>query len=138
MFLTPAAVLGVWIRGLLSILIVGAGLWLLYQWYDGLPRAIVFSEESSPLADSDLSELQGQNVRMQQLTPVQRLAAWRPGFDRPTTMFLCGTFLLLLSVAGRWLHPSLLLLNRKEVLPQMPIGESHQLNGRVVVAFLTD
>lgn len=130
MFLTPAAILGVWFRGLMSIVILGAGIWLVYQWYDGLPSTIVFRDDSSPVAETGLSEWQEQNVRMQQLTPIQRRATWRPGFDRATTMLGCGTFLLLMSVAGRWLHPSLMFLNRKEVSPALPIGESHQLKGR--------
>ena len=130
MFLTPAAVLGVWIRGLLSIVIVGAGLWLIYQWYDGLPSAISIRVESEEISKTDLSELPEQNFRMQRLTPVQRLTTWRPGFDRSTTILVCGTLLLMMSIAGRWLHPSLMFLNRKEALPKMPIGESHQLNGR--------
>ncbi len=58
MFLTPAAILGVWFRGLLSIVVLGAGIWLVYHWYDGLPSTIVVRNESSPVAEAGLSEWQ--------------------------------------------------------------------------------
>jgi hypothetical protein len=41
MFATPAAVLGVWFRGLMAIAILVAAGWCAKEWYERLPSRVV-------------------------------------------------------------------------------------------------
>ena len=60
------------------------------------PAKIVIAES----VKTGLAELPERNVSGQHITPIERLAAWRPGLDLATIMLVCETSHLLLSEAG--------------------------------------
>lgn len=126
MFSTPASTLGSFFRGLLSLAIIGLGIWLVYHWYELLPTTAVISE---PIK-TEVLDLQERSVWVKELTPWERVANWRPGPDRATITLVSGTFLLLLSFLGRWLRPYQILIGRKGDAVPHPVGESHSIPGR--------
>lgn len=121
MFLTPAAVLFSWLRGLFSVLIVVGCVWLIASWYQALP--IVKHRIVS--TDNDLTTYTGtqDETRIRTLRPSERIAAWRPAFDRETAMLVGGLCLLLWSTMGRLLNPLRLFAAGTEPQPDMPPGE---------------
>src|SRR5690349_4755102 len=102
----PFQVLGIWFRGLLSLLLIGAGIYLLVEWYqrtDGAdvravrPRPAVAAADEKARRETDLS------------TPAQ--SRWYLGWDRETAMLLGGLALVLWSCGGGW---STILLRRSD------------------------
>ena len=85
-------ILGVWVRGLLSLILIGLGIGLVAGWYNDLPSERVIVDERDPL----------RAVELRRLTPSERVAAWEPGWNRPTALLASGLGLLVFSFGGGW------------------------------------
>lgn len=140
MFLTPAAVLFTWFRGILSLVIIAGGIWLIGAWYDRLPQTeIVERDVTAPRVEqkmertipSELAEREVTTVE-RRLRPAERIMAWRPAFDKTTALLLGGAALLLWSVGGWMLVPCRLLAGSAApapVLPEALVQRVKQLDG---------
>jgi len=113
--LTPAGVLLVWLRGIISVaILVGAG-WLLWEWTQRV-RA------SRPVESPSDVTLQATGAEIRSASPPSRLRDWRPGWDETTAILAGGIALLLLSTGGRFV--GLQLFRRPEAdVPRMVGGE---------------
>src|SRR6185295_17704209 len=99
--LTPAGVFGTWFRGLLAVTLIGAGIWLVWSWYDQLPDSTPLVTDRAP-AGTETSERHTRRP-----TRGERVLAWRPAFDQATLMLAVGVGLGLWSLTGRILNPLL-------------------------------
>jgi pimeloyl-ACP methyl ester carboxylesterase len=118
MFATPAAVLGVWFRGLVALGLLALSGWMLHEWSQSLPRpAAVVVQDESP-----------QPPQERRATFPERLRQWRPGFDRPTAM-LSGSLLLFAWSfgGGRLLSRRMLRPSDGTGIPVLKPGETHRL-----------
>lgn len=95
--LNPFAIVGMWLRGLLSLAVVGLAVFSLVYWYNDLP-----AQETVPVQ-------RGEEVvyESRPLGPGERIAAWRPGLDLPTALLAGGLLLTLFTFAGRFFSPLL-------------------------------
>ena len=89
--LLPFTILWLWFRGVLAVVILGGGLYLLYQWYDHLPRPSVSLEQH----DTTVAR-----TPMPPPTFRDRLVLWRPGLDWDTAALGGGLLLVLLASSG--------------------------------------
>jgi len=117
MFATPAAVLGLWFRGIVGIAILVGGGWLLYHWYDALPRSV------SVRAAESVSKSPARR-----LAPAERIRAYRPGWDQETAALGCGVLLLLGSIGGRTVNRRLFLRSTPRSIPEPPPSEPRQID----------
>ena len=85
--LMPFQILGLWLRGLLSLAIIGLGITLLREWNEHRRVDVVVPG----VADREGRPREGEN-RIVEAVPL--------GFNRPTAELLGGTALMLLSVGG--------------------------------------
>ena len=95
--LMPFAMLGIWFRGVLALLLLGGGIWLLSTpWYDALPRP-------TPLVQTDLQ------TRIPWPLPLsfrERVTRWHPGLTWETAALVSGILLVLVaSGGGRLVYP---------------------------------
>lgn len=125
MFMSPGAIVFNWFRGLLSVAIAIGAVWLMVGWYHALPNTVVISDNASAVHRDDQTRdvrvTDGSDTRTRSLSPMERVAAWRPGFDRETAMLLGGLLLVTWSLAGRFLKVSRLFTTGsapvQEILP---------------------
>lgn len=90
MTFTPASILGMWLRGVLAVLILGAAGTLLWRWAEELPAPEPRQDETSrPEGPRRIATFR------------DRLAAWRPGWDRTTALLAGGVGLALLGLLGK-------------------------------------
>jgi pimeloyl-ACP methyl ester carboxylesterase len=118
MFATPAAILGVWFRGLLAIAILVGGSWLLWKWYDEVSRpkqVIAVDEDRDGEEEGRIAHNEG-------------LADWRPGLDRETALLAGGLMLITWGLAGRLLSPRLFRRRDSNGTPEMRGGHTESLN----------
>jgi pimeloyl-ACP methyl ester carboxylesterase len=86
----PFAILGIWLRGLLSLALIGLGIYLVREWYEETQvRRVPVAAEVDVRRDPDAP---GGEAR--------RVVAWRPGLDRETAYLAGGLTLLAWSVLG--------------------------------------
>ena len=102
--------MGSWIRGVIAIGLVVAGIVLVKEWADELPTQVRARDASSQF---DVN-------RPLQSFP-ERVAAWKPGVDRPTMLLALGMLAILLTLFGRVVSP---LLWRRRDREAKPPGES--------------
>jgi pimeloyl-ACP methyl ester carboxylesterase len=98
---TPAAVLWMWMRGLLSVAIIAGGVFLLREWYEDshateTPRVQPAGGGLSPPQDH-----RGP-VADEPVGPRHRVFRWDPGPNRETAELAAGVALLALAIAGRF------------------------------------
>jgi pimeloyl-ACP methyl ester carboxylesterase len=86
----PFTILWLWFRGVLAVVLLGGGLYLLYQWYDHLPRPYVSAEQH---ADAAARTPMPPTFR-------DRVALWRPGLDWETAALGGGLLLVLIASSG--------------------------------------
>ncbi|MBY0232676.1 MAG: alpha/beta hydrolase [Gemmataceae bacterium] len=110
MFMMPFQILGMWLRGLLSLALIGGGIWLLVLWN---------GERTGPLIDPPrVADPEA---------PAQR-EEWRPGLNRGTLYLAGGALLLLWSAGGGLLVSRWLASGRPGDEPQdVPGGVSHDI-----------
>ena len=90
--LMPFQILGIWLRGLLALAIIGAGIYLLKEWNEHRRVAVVVAEAPPPGAADRPADGRGREVRRIETVPF--------GLNRPTAELLGGLALLGLSVGG--------------------------------------
>lgn len=126
MFMTPAAVLFNWFRGILSLAIIVAGIWLIAAWFNHLPKTeVVEKHEMVPLHEEPSGKRTDRDVTIvtRQLRPFERVMAWRPAFDYETALLVGGVGLLLWSCGGYVLTPARLLAGKTTPIPELPPGQ---------------
>lgn len=90
----PFNILGMWLKGLITLLLLGGSVYLLTRWYDYRDRIV---SEPSLLLRSD--------ERVDDDQPVlenSRVVHWQFGFNEATALLLGGLALLAISIGGRW------------------------------------
>lgn len=92
MFFMPFQVLGIWLRGLFSLALLGLGAYLLYAWNER--REVVVVEPPARTAD------QSDRATAPDEEPERRVVEWRFGLNRETAYLLGGAALLLFSLGG--------------------------------------
>ena len=88
--------MGSWIRGVIAIGLVVAGIVLVKEWADELPTHV---------RTRDVSSRAEVNVPLESFP--ERVAAWKPGLDRPTMLLGLGILAILLTLLGRLVSPLL-------------------------------
>ena len=104
----PFNILGIWLRGLLSIAILAGGLYFLKQWYDD--SHVVESVQVAPLAGGPLREEAAPDRDRDQdsapaqgiVVPARRTFRFDLGWNQETALLAAGIALLTWAVAGRW------------------------------------
>lgn len=95
MLFMPFKVLGIWLRGLLTLAMLGGGIYLLTQWYNHRETVIVeppvLDREGARVSDGD-APARGQ----------ARVVPWQFGLNRETAFLLGGLALLGWSLGGGW------------------------------------
>jgi hypothetical protein len=94
--LMPFAMLWMWFRGLLALALLGGGIWLLYAWYDALPRP------TPPVqTDTDVTRASAPAPSFS-----NRVARRHPGLTWETAALGGGLFLVLVALGGgRLVYP---------------------------------
>ena len=97
----PFNILGIYFRGLLSIAILVAGVYLFSRWYDE-SRVPVSPETSSPPQPNVVDASNGANpARDETITaPSERRFQFRPGFNKPTALLASALGLLIWGTLG--------------------------------------
>ena len=108
------SILGTWLRGLLSIAMIGLGIGLIRYWYQEtqVSREVVLVKVDDAGRNQTV-EVRDRKDRSEVAPPAgkaERLAAWRPGLDRVTAALAGGVFLISWSFVGGRVLP---LLRRK-------------------------
>jgi pimeloyl-ACP methyl ester carboxylesterase len=93
----PFQILGIWLRGLLTPLLIGVGIYLLKQWYDN--RETVVRETVEVTRPGEPPPPEGGTVREERT----RVVRWEFGLNRETAYLVGGLLLLGWSVGGGWL-----------------------------------
>jgi pimeloyl-ACP methyl ester carboxylesterase len=88
--LMPFAMLGIWLRGLLALALLGGGIWLLSAWYEALPHPAPLVRE-----DADVRRAPASRPSFQ-----DRVAHWRPGLTWETAALGGGLLLVLVASGG--------------------------------------
>src|SRR5688572_21206905 len=118
MFGTPATIIGIWMRGLLSLAVLGGGIWLLVHWYDDANARVRLPGPSAVDPDGE-TQIAGE------ATPT----FWRLGFDEQTACLLGGLALLTWSTAGRLFTRRLLRRKDPHGTPEWKGGRAETLRG---------
>lgn len=90
---TPASIIAVWFRGILSLAVLALAVYLLAIWYRELPQP-ANSDSQFPdqqLSNRDTSRPSG---------ALDKISYWRPAFDKPTAMLAGAIVLSVLSLGG--------------------------------------
>lgn len=109
----PFQILGIWLRGLLALLLLSGGAYLLREWYvhrsyDVVEPAPAAGFEPTVEGSDEAGPPQGVPPAPAQGAQQVRRVEWRFGFNRETACLLGGLALLAWSVGGRFLGgPSL-------------------------------
>ncbi|AMV37823.1 Arylesterase [Planctomyces sp. SH-PL62] len=100
----PFNILWIWFRGLLSIAILGGGLYLLSRWYDDsrvVERVSVPATAAGP--DDVRRDPEGKPIATETPAPAVRVFRFEPGWNRPTYELAGALALLAWASLGRWI-----------------------------------
>ncbi|WP_165249411.1 alpha/beta fold hydrolase [Paludisphaera soli] len=100
----PFQILGLWLRGLLALALLGGGLYLLKYWYDHREIEVrtTVAADADPARDRD----RDRDGKAEAEPPVVVRREWRPlGADRVTAALLGGLALVVLSLGGSFGFP---------------------------------
>jgi pimeloyl-ACP methyl ester carboxylesterase len=101
----PSAIFGMWFRGLLAIAILGGSVYLFSRWARELP------DPSAPRVsevDRDGMNRQSDTLPLERASFGERVAAWKPGWDRLTAFLAGAVALALIGTLGRFITTPLL------------------------------
>ncbi len=115
MIVSPFSIL---FRGVLAVAVLGSGVYALSRWHDALPTERVVVDPRSPDGPGERQVLTGF---------AERVAAWRPGFDRPTALLAGGLGALLWGVGGRLVTPRIWLRSGDDEPRSERPGQSQQI-----------
>ncbi len=115
---SPASILTTWLHGILAIAVLAGGVYLTYCWYDRLPDTTIVVRVTE---DGSITESRRLN------TFVDRVRAWRPGWDETTAMLAGAVLLVAWSSAGGWIYPKVFCRAGSFDLDSRPKGEVRQL-----------
>jgi len=129
----PFQILAMWARGLLALVLLGAGAYLLREWYTH--RHVDVIEPSPVAADPAPGEVvRDPNAQLgPERSPVPpeaertRRIDWQFGLNRETACLLGGLALITWSLGGRWLSPILLRRRAADEPEPLPANESRRL-----------
>lgn len=93
----PFQVLGIWLRGLLSLALIGLGAFLLKEWYEHRTAPVEPPRAVAPEA-IDGADAPARGAARGDAAP--RRGLWHLGFDRDTAYLLGGLALILASIGG--------------------------------------
>jgi pimeloyl-ACP methyl ester carboxylesterase len=106
MLFMPFNILGIWLRGLLALALLGGGVYLLSQWYNHretlVTEAVDVSRDREQLADRqppaevDQRSTNGEHLRVS-------VVRWQFGLNRETAFLFGGLALVGWSLGGGWL-----------------------------------
>ena len=99
MFFMPFQILGIWLRGLFTLVLLGAGAYLLVHWYQH--RQIV-------VVDPPVRVEPGRSDDETREEPRSHVVVWEFGWNRETAFLLGGLALAGWSLGGGWALPRLL------------------------------
>jgi pimeloyl-ACP methyl ester carboxylesterase len=106
LMLLPFQVLGIWFRGLIALLLLAAGTYLLQDWYRQPDQVVTSRVGEVPVAadEEQPNEVREQpNQVREQPTEVREVRSrWTLGFDRETAELLGGIALVFWSCGGGW------------------------------------
>jgi pimeloyl-ACP methyl ester carboxylesterase len=132
MMFLPFQILGVWLRALLILTLLGAGVYLLVAWYNRLPTftevvppPIVTTREHRSEPDTE----ENQRALTRAPTVVVRSATWRPGLDLETAMLVGGLALIIWSFGGGLLGLKLLRPRAVGDCPAKPLVTIQTIRG---------
>lgn len=101
MMMMPFQVLGIWLRGLLSIALLGLGVYLLKEWYERADATVAVPRVAAPdpdaVRDADAPAPRGQAIDE---VRAPRRGRWHVGLDRETAYLVGGLLLVLASIGG--------------------------------------
>lgn len=102
----PFQILGIWLRGVLALVLLGAGISLLRQWYTHRYIDVI---EPGPVTVLPRETPSQRTAAPEQEAPPERVrrVPWQFGLNWETAYLLGGLALLAWSLAGRWLGPTL-------------------------------
>src|SRR5690242_7056137 len=113
MFFMPFNILGMWLRGLLSIAILAGGIYLLHRWYDD---SQVVERTPAPVATGEVhagDPPPGEVRRPASATetvPGRRVFRFDPGWNLPTLELSAAIALLAWATCGRLVGQGLSML----------------------------
>ena len=114
MMMLPFQILGIWLRGLLSVLFLGVGSYLLWCWYDQERPVVENVRVIQPEVRQQNDIVKDEGAQGREI-PVQRkviCSRWHLGLDRETAYLVGGLAMILTSLGGGSLgYP---LLRRRE------------------------
>jgi pimeloyl-ACP methyl ester carboxylesterase len=101
----PFNILGIWFRGLLSVAIISAGIYLLKCWYDESNVVIPVRPVPTTAAPTENGEA---SARLAPATvPAKRVFSFQPGLNRETAYLASAVALLAWAIVGGWVHRGL-------------------------------
>ena len=89
----PTSILTMWFRALITIAIIGGGIFLIHDWHEN--NGPLFAVQSAPSRSDTLNSVSGQTINPHQPN-------WHLGLNEETLELAAGVFLLVFSVSGGW------------------------------------
>ncbi len=120
----PFQVLGIWLRGLFSLLILGGAIYLLTQWYNH--RQIYVLETNPHVPAETQPDIGDRPARPGEVEQTYRVVPWQFGLNRETAFLLGGLALTLWSLGG-WSGRRLLRRSGLDEPKPLPPGEVQRL-----------
>ena len=118
----PFNILGIWLRGLLSIAILAGGIYLLKRWYD--ESQVVEVVQATPVAAESTRDVvaidrdrEGQPAPARAdvaTVPGRRVFRFEPGWNRATALLAGAVALLAWASVGRWIGHGVSMLTLKK------------------------
>jgi pimeloyl-ACP methyl ester carboxylesterase len=118
MFFMPFNILGLWFRGLLAVVILGGGIYLLYRWYDD---SHVIERITAPVAADEAPAGDAEPGDDRRSASARRVFRFDPGWNQPTAELAAALALLAWATAGRLIGRG---LSKLSLRPGVATGSS--------------
>ncbi|HVJ82353.1 MAG TPA: alpha/beta fold hydrolase [Planctomycetia bacterium] len=123
--LMPFQILGIWLRAILAVIFLGAGIYFLKQWYDHRRHAVIVERPAADPLQPDRARLAAAPNEFDRaeaparpddrLAPAEnpgqtemRMVSWEFGWNKETMWLLSGLEFILSSFLLGWIWPKLL------------------------------